>query len=98
MTPLKSPGSSLWRLRGDPYDRAREAEIPLPNTATAKRDLDGQVQLSDEQRRLTAQAIIKAAAKARGEPIVAADDPSLPTDPIARQIILCGRRRRGEQV
>jgi hypothetical protein len=97
MTPLKSPGSSLWNPRGDPYDRAREAEIPLPNTATAKRDaLTGQVMLSPEQQKALAAAIVRAAAKARNE--LVADGSDLPIDPVAKQIIECGRRRRGEQV
>jgi hypothetical protein len=91
MTPLKVPSSLLYP-RGDQF--MREPEVALPTTESVRHDpLTGQPQLSPEQQTAMARAILRAGAKARGEP-VADDDSSLPSDPVARQIVLAAKKRR----
>jgi hypothetical protein len=82
-------------LRSSPDPLTRVPQPALPTVASVSRDCDGEFQLTNEQRTATAAAIIKAAAKARGE---GDDDERLPTDPVARAIVLSGCKRRGELV
>jgi hypothetical protein len=89
MTPLGK------MLRSPPDPLVRPPQTTVPTVATVLRDGDGELQLTNEQRTATAAAIIKAAAKARGE---GDDYESLPTDPVARAIVLSGCKRRGELV
>jgi hypothetical protein len=89
------------QLRAD--RAALQADLDAANTARAESMLtdDGPVLItmlaipqSNPATTATAEAIIRAAAKARG---TAPPDP-LPSDPTARAVILSGRRARGEPI
>jgi hypothetical protein len=96
LTPLGRRGpSSLFRTA--PPESAAPADA-LPTRERVLVDRDGEVVMTDEQRRQTALAIRRAAAKARSEPMPGDDEPDadLPSDPVARAIVIAGMKRRNE--
>jgi hypothetical protein len=94
MTPLGRTKLTPLRRPDDPL-REQTTSTNLPTSESITYDADGNPLMTDGERSALARGIVKAAAKARGE-VVPDDDDVLPADPVARAIVIAGKRRRNE--